>query len=186
MSSDELWQAYDEQGRPTRGITREEANLGELHGASHLWIWRKTSHGLQFLLQKRASDKRTWPGYWDISTAGHIDVGEEPLPAMLREAHEEIGLTLQPEDLKLLFVFRQFAVDPAAGAIENEFNWVYGYQVNGDLQVQSDHEEVETTKWVDLADVQRLISGADDDQIVPQGEPYFLNLFTEIKRLAEL
>lgn len=86
---DELWQLYDEQGRvlKDKGAKRDDVfGNGILHGASHVWIWRKDNGTLEILLQKRAPNKRTWPNRYDVSAAGHIDLGETPLDAALREA----------------------------------------------------------------------------------------------------
>lgn len=38
-------------------------------------------------------------GNWDVP-AGHVEESELPTAAMVREAKEEIGITLRPEDLK--------------------------------------------------------------------------------------
>lgn len=59
--AEEIWQGYDNLGNPTVGITRAEAAQGVLHGASHLWLWRKVNGDIKILLQKRASDKKLGP-----------------------------------------------------------------------------------------------------------------------------
>lgn len=41
------------------------------------------------------------PNTWDLMK-GHIEVGEKPLTAALRECREECGLVLKPSDLKLV------------------------------------------------------------------------------------
>src|SRR6185312_12242204 len=105
MKANEVWQAYTEAGNPVTDVplTKLQAVKGALHGASHVWIWRKSGNDIELLLQKRVANKRTWPGFYDISTAGHIDFGETPLAAAIREASEELGITIKPMDLKELF-----------------------------------------------------------------------------------
>lgn len=44
------------------------------------------------------------PGRWDSSVGGHLGVGEDHEEAALREAAEEIGIALLPDDL--VFVHR--------------------------------------------------------------------------------
>lgn len=91
----------DEQGRPTGEIIeRAEAHrTGALHRTSHVWIMRRKGGELQILLQKRCMDKDSFPGCYDISSAGHIPAGEDYIPSALRELKEELGLTVTGEEL---------------------------------------------------------------------------------------
>ena len=50
---------------------------GDYHRAVHVWIYSESTHEL--LLQKRADCKESWPGQWDISSAGHISAGDSSL-----------------------------------------------------------------------------------------------------------
>ena len=50
---------------------------GDYHGAVHVWIYSESTHEL--LLQQRADCKDSWPGLWDISSAGHISAGDSSL-----------------------------------------------------------------------------------------------------------
>lgn len=50
---------------------------GDYHRAVHVWIYSESTQEL--LLQKRADCKASWPGKWDISSAGHISSGESSL-----------------------------------------------------------------------------------------------------------
>jgi isopentenyldiphosphate isomerase len=51
-------------------------------------------------LQKRSKSKLVYPGRWDLSATGHVQRGESCEDAALREAHEELGLTLTRLKLK--------------------------------------------------------------------------------------
>lgn len=91
----------DQQGRPT-GLTidRETAHLeGIRHRTSHVWILRKKGNSVQILLQKRSQNKDSYPGCYDISSAGHIPAGVDFIPSALRELKEELGLEAQPGEL---------------------------------------------------------------------------------------
>ena len=44
-------------------------------------------------LQRRPDWKDIQPGKWDTSVGGHIDYGEEPEQALVREVREELGIT---------------------------------------------------------------------------------------------
>ena len=68
----------DENGKPT-GETVERSyahKYGIRHRTAHVWIVGKTEAGVDILLQKRAMIK-TFPGCYDISSAGHIQAGKE-------------------------------------------------------------------------------------------------------------
>lgn len=50
---------------------------GDYHRAVHIWIFAENTQ--QLLLQRRADCKDSWPGLWDISSAGHISAGDSSL-----------------------------------------------------------------------------------------------------------
>ncbi|MGV7468041.1 NUDIX domain-containing protein, partial [Mycobacterium kansasii] len=60
---------------------------GDYHRAVHVWIYCESTNEL--LLQKRSDCKDSWPGQWDISSAGHISAGDSSLITARRELHEE-------------------------------------------------------------------------------------------------
>ena len=55
----------------------------------------------EILLQKRSKNKRVNPSKWGIC-GGKVDLGETTLDAGIRETLEEIGISLNKEELKLL------------------------------------------------------------------------------------
>lgn len=181
--SKDLWQAYSEDCQPIKGqgLTRQQARDGALHGAAHTWLWRKKDGHVEILIQKRAKNKPTWAGFYDISAAGHIDLGETPLIAALRETKEEIGLSLKAEELQPLFVYRANQVDDTSGYIENEVQHVYGFEVKKDLKFKPAKSEVDELKWVSLDKFKDLVDGKTKDKIVLQGGEYFDNLLEHIK-----
>lgn len=81
--------------------SREEVHKkGLWHKTVHVWVMNSKGH---LLLQKRTMTKETFPGYWDISCAGHIDAGEIPLRAAVRELEEELGFIVDEKELVYLF-----------------------------------------------------------------------------------
>lgn len=52
-------------------------------------------HDQNILLLRRARDVRLFPGHWH-GPAGKIEAGESPKQAIIREAFEEIGVTVDP------------------------------------------------------------------------------------------
>lgn len=102
---DELLDIVDEDGNPTgETVGREAAHRdGIRHRTSHVWLVRSGPGGrMQVLVQKRAADKDSFPGCWDVSSAGHIPAGEDWVTSALRELKEELGVEAGPEDLQWL------------------------------------------------------------------------------------
>jgi isopentenyldiphosphate isomerase len=185
QNTEELWQACTEAGEPITesGLPRSQAAAGALHMAAHVWIWDTSAGSLRILVQKRADDKPTWPGCYDISAAGHVDFTESPLQAAIRESQEELGLRINSKDLRLMFVHRTYMVAETSGIIENELQWVYGYKIDSTPEFVFDHE-VASAKWLTMDEFTNLIApGATTDKFVPHGNEYYAELLKEIRRL---
>uniref|UniRef100_A0A0D9VM28 Nudix hydrolase domain-containing protein n=1 Tax=Leersia perrieri TaxID=77586 RepID=A0A0D9VM28_9ORYZ len=109
---------------PTSSPLRSEVHRdGDYHRAVHVWIYSESTGEL--LLQRRADCKDSWPGQWDISSAGHISAGDSSLSSAQRELHEELGIKLPPDAFELLFVFLQECVINNGTYTNNEYNDVY-------------------------------------------------------------
>lgn len=69
----EILDIVDENGEPTgETVEREFAHAdGIRHRTSHVWLARKRNGRAEILLQKRAENKDSYPGCYDISSAGH-------------------------------------------------------------------------------------------------------------------
>ena len=69
----------NENGEPTgRTVEREIAHSnGVRHRTAHVWIIRQYGGKIQVLLQKRSKTKDSYPGCYDISSAGHIPAGSD-------------------------------------------------------------------------------------------------------------
>jgi isopentenyldiphosphate isomerase len=153
---EEMLDVLDEFGRPTGEVVpKSEAHrLGLWHRCFHCWICGSDAGGSYLLLQRRASMKDTWPGYLDITAAGHLAAGEETLDG-LREVEEELGLMVQPERLVTLGTRRVEQEIPAGR--DREFHEVFllsDATPPENLRLQK--EEVEAVFRLALDDVQML------------------------------
>ena len=92
MRQEEIFPLVDEDGNVVGEATRNRCHDGSklLHPVIHLHVFNTAG---ELFLQKRSDTKDIQPGKWDSSVGGHIDIGEAPEQAALREAREEIGLT---------------------------------------------------------------------------------------------
>ena len=153
---DEQLDVLDESGLPTwEVVPKSEAHrLGLWHRCFHCWICGSDPGGSYLLLQRRASTKDTWPGYLDVTAAGHLAAGEETLDG-LREVEEELGLRIEPERLVPLGTRRVEQEIP--GGCDRELHEVFlvsDVTPLGDLRLQK--EEVEAVFRLDLDDVEAL------------------------------
>ena len=178
MHDAELWQVFLDNGQPaSEALDKQFFKEGRhICGASHVWMWRRRGDGLEILLQRRADDKPTWPGYVDISAAGHINEGESPIEAALREAQEEIGVSLDKEKLTLLFVSRK------QPPVYKEIDWVYAYDA-GALSFSLSDGEVASLEWVGISQFLRKIDTPEAHGIVPHHPFYFQQLAEYFKSL---
>jgi isopentenyl-diphosphate delta-isomerase len=183
--SKELWQLYSEDGQPIggRGATRGEIfGDGLLHAASHVWIWRRSKDNIEVLVQKRATAKKTWPGLLDISAAGHIDLGETPEQAAIRETEEEIGLDITPKQLQPITVHRAHLVSPN-GSIENEFQFLYLLELPDDFDFILEVSEVASLQWKMLEEFTDEVTN-HLDRYVPHSKEYFAAVLQALQKVA--
>lgn len=103
-SADERWDVLDADRNPTGRTHRRGDPLPE--GDYHLvvQVWVRNARG-EFLLTKRAPTKG-FPNLWE-PTGGSAQAGDDSLAAALRELQEETGLTVTPEQGRLVRTMRR-------------------------------------------------------------------------------
>lgn len=184
-TDDERWQGYDANGKPTTPVTRQQAADGVLHGAAQVWVWRMGTDGPEVLLQVRGDHLKTWPGHLDSSTGGHIDFGETPLQAALREAREELGLNLTTDRLTFLFVHHS-RLYPRPDITDNDLQWVYAHRLVEGVEPIPNPDEVTDIRWMAAAEFRKLAKERKTDQpVVPNSLAYFATLLDELERMWE-
>jgi 8-oxo-dGTP pyrophosphatase MutT (NUDIX family) len=157
---DELLDVLDERGSPTGEVVwKSEAHRrGLFHRCFHCWVAGEDAAGFYLLVQRRDLAKDTWPGYLDVTAAGHLRSGEEPLAGGLRELEEELGLRVEPGRLVSLGT-RRIEQEIPQGR-DREFHDVFLLLEGtppGDLRLQEG--EVEAVLRVGLDEVEALGAG---------------------------
>lgn len=160
----EILDVVDDNGIPTgKTVERKQAHReGIQHRTAHLWIARKKGGQVELLLQKRSKDKDSFPGCYDISSAGHIPAGMDYIPSALRELKEELGVTASEEDL--IFCGKKRVV------IDSEFHHTpyHDHQVCRvylmwldweEEQFYVQKEEIESVKWMEFEACQKAVIG---------------------------
>lgn len=166
-----LIDVLDKNGTSTgdKKTKQEIHEQGLWHNAS--WIWIYNSRG-EILLQLRAKNKDSHPGQWDISAAGHVDTGETPMKAAIRELNEEIGISAYEKDFKQVDFQTVSSYQPEIGWQNNEFDYIYLFKYDGkisDLKLQE--EEVEKMEFIPLEKFEMEINDPETyKKYVPHGE----------------
>ena len=148
MHQDEYWQVFDKSGNPIPGEGWEAAldnpeKIGsdKIVGAALIFLYRINEAGeLEFLWQKRSDTVSRWPGKYDASAGGHINLGESLIDAAIRETHEEIGANISADDLKYMGSFMPRLT---------RLVWAYMVDYSGRPDdFHFDDNEVSEVKWV--------------------------------------
>ena len=149
MHDDELWQDLLLNGEPVQEPRKKGQQLpdGHICAAVYLWVWREREGIVEVLLQQRASNKRTWSGYWDVSAAGHINFDEQPIQAVIREAEEEIGLNLSADQLYFAGVYRLYQRKYVDQLLIPELQWIYTYKASEEVASVFLDGEVSNSEW---------------------------------------
>ena len=136
-------------------VWKSEAHRrGLWHRCFHCWIFGADDGEPYLLVQRRSAAKDTWPGYLDVTAAGHLGAGEEPLDG-LREVEEELGLRVSPDRLAPLGTRRVEGRIPAG--LDREIHDVFLLRDDtppGSLHLQ--REEVEAVLGIRLEDAEAL------------------------------
>lgn len=180
------------------GLTRERSivhELGSWHRTAHVWVIRRKERGFDVLLQKRSRNKDSYPGCYDISSAGHIPAGEDYQESAVRELKEELGIEAAPKELRMIGVHKGICDTNFYGKpfLNHEYSHVYIYDGTGldtdRLILQK--EEVESVLWMDYEEGMTSLFNGSIDNCVFQEEwemlkEYMVNIPAENKRGAEI
>lgn len=146
----ELWDLYDEN----RCLLNKTLIRGNIFNKNHyhivVGIWIVNANG-RILLTLRHPNKETYPNLWE-NTGGSVLAGESSINGAIRELKEEIGLSVEKKELKLL------------GTIKGNHNFVDVYLLKKDMEIsdiQLQDEETVDAKWVTLDELLKMIDNGE-------------------------
>ena len=143
----EKWDILNSAGEPTGVTVVRSANAlkeGQYHLVVHIWVMNTKG---KTLIQKRSDDVEILPGIW-ATTSGSALSGETELDAAKRELSEELGISVNDEDLELIKKYR------------GRNNFVCVFAVHKDVgisEISMQEEEVQAVKWVNSNELSSMV-----------------------------
>ena len=143
---EEVWDILDEKGNKTgrimnKGIVPE----GFYHQGADVWIINSQN---KILIQKRSPQKRNSPNVWAM-TGGSVIRGETSLETIERETKEELGISLNMKDIRLVKQYKTGTV------------WLDTYLIKQDIDLKDivmQEEEVCEVKWATYKEIEELFA----------------------------
>ena len=136
---------------------------GEYRQSVHTWIMNRNG---EFLIQKRTPNKKNFPNKWS-QTGGGVDEGETTLEAALRECSEELGISINPDNMELILSFKR------------KYDFVDVWLVKQDLKIEElilQEDEVSEVKWATVDEIRNLMKTGELAASINIYFDMFLNL----------
>ncbi len=165
------------------GETKARADVhrdGDWHASLHVWVATLASGVPELILQRRSGSKDTWPDRLDVAVGGHVRAGETVVDT-LREAEEEIGLPLAPDDVTRLGI-RFVAVTTDTGLRDNEVQHVFAAVVDRSLgSLRAHPDEVTEIVAVPFPDALAVLGS---DEMLPDRDGYYAAAVAALEALV--
>ena len=146
MANDEWFDIVTPEGKIVGKAPRRvvHGNPKLLHPVVHAHILN--SRG-ELLLQKRSPQKDLYPNSWDTAIGGHVHSGESVEKALLREAEEELGLSLPKYEPLFRYVHSN----------DYESELVFSFLIQDDGPFYPNPEEISEVRFWNLDEINRQL-----------------------------
>lgn len=142
----------DRDDRELGHLDKAQCHDGEgvLHRAFSLFVLDPQG---RVLLQRRAGDKRLWPGFWSNACCSHPRRGETVADAVERRAAEELGIGIHSP--RFLYKFEYHA---RFGAHGSEHELCHVYVARTDDRPRPNENEIDAWEWYTPAELDRWLA----------------------------
>jgi len=164
--TEEYFDILDEKGNKTgkKKLRSEVHRDGDWHKAVYVWIVNPKG---QILMQLRHPQKDLDPNMWDAAVAGHNIAGSDSLDTAVKEVKEEIGLTIDKNDLEYLFSHTGSTARNNGEFINNSFYDYYLLVKDIDVnKLKLQEEEVTTVKFIEISELERVLAENDEKYVI--------------------
>nr|WP_246364214.1 NUDIX domain-containing protein [Halobacillus locisalis] len=169
---------------------------GDWHETFHCWFYEVSEKGTFLYFQKRAEDKADFPKLFDITAAGHIEVGEKVMDAGVREIEEEVGLSIDHDQMETLGTYKEELLFEDLKDREICRVFLYRIDQSGSLQVSSEVSDIIRVRLVDVpflkndpVKYQSVITGEEGDMtfqdVVPHSWGYIQFIIQHVMEKVE-
>lgn len=149
----------DEKDNVVGEMDKIEAHRGEAkrHRAISVYLFRKTSNGIELLIQQRSQKKIVGANWWANTVCGNVRPIEDYEECAYRRLKEELGITAA--EIKPLYKF-EYHLQCNAEFSEWEVDQVFTGWYDGEVHPNPD--EVQDFSWVKWSE---LLEKADKAQM---------------------
>ena len=133
-------------------IIEAHTNGGKLHKAFSIFVFSPNKE--KMLIQRRASSKMLFPGYWANTCCSHPKEEANIEIEAANRLQEECGFTA---GLEVVDAFVYKADDPEGRGTEYEYDTVLVGTANESVELCPDPEEIMDIKWVCVDELQEDI-----------------------------
>ncbi len=164
----------DGQSTGVRDLKDRVKQNGHWHRVVNLWIVNPQGDILQM---KRAPGLTYFPNFWG-TVGGHVQAGEHALDAVVRETLEELGISLNPQDLTHIFTDK--AEYPWKDKTLRVFRDVYTTVWSGSLMnILLDPREAQQVSWFSRKELQNRYLDKNSE-VFPLPQTYLDQLWCKI------
>ena len=167
----ELITIVDETDTPIGVKPREELTPSDIYRVSSLWVFNSAG---EYLLAQRSANRKQHPLAWQSSAAGTVEEGESYQDNILKEAQQEIGAIISPDNLIPL---------PKQLVKENYAYYVQRYLTRLDKKLEEftiQEEEIQALQWIAATEIWRIIREDPNYFVKP-----FREVFGQVDQLVQ-
>ena len=169
----EHFEIFDNENQPLHYTkARHQVHIdGDWHRTVQIFIINEQE---QVLCNFRSAEKDVFPLFWDLSIGGHVSPGESYLNAALREVYEEVGIKLEPHELRFIVHFSIDGWDETTKHIDREHAAIFLHRTHltiADFDFAED--EIETLEFFSINEIrENILSDVPAIRFIPLRDTY--------------
>jgi isopentenyl-diphosphate delta-isomerase type 1 len=148
---DELFYHVDKNDKVIGPVKRGDAHRNPhiIHRVSHILLFNSKG---ELLMQLRSLTKDKYPGFWVNAASGHVDYGSDYLATAVKEINEELGISIQSEELTELGKIL------VANKNESEYVTFYKLQITQEIfDFKLKGDEVSSVEFFSIDHVKKML-----------------------------